>query len=818
MGSGNLRAKWLWYQPSERKLKLGFDAGLADAEPVRVVDVNADGDAEAAGGPAVTSLALGLAPGGSWTDGDRVRMTLAFSEPVTVETDGGTPSVGIALDGTARQASYASGTGTASLAFSYTVTADDGTVSAVLVTADSLALNGGTIRDAGGRDADLGHPGVGEAAESDDSQTESASALMGFTLVDAGSGAEAALADGDALVLNDPANGSYGLAAAVASDAGVGSVRLALTGAKTVAVTDNAAPFSLYGDEDGTVSGAGLPAGFYTLSATAYAEADGGGAELGTLAVSFTVAASEGAVDPDGLTSSFEGVPASHDGSAAFTFNVAFSEDVGISYVTLRDESFAVTDGDVAGARRVDGRHDLWEITVEPESREAVTISLPGGRACGTAGAVCTRGDDPRPLSNSPSATVAGPAADPAMTNTAATGAPTISGTPQVDETLTASVSSISDADGLDNASYEYQWIRGSTDIQDATDSSYTLVSVDAGETITVRVAFSDDEGHEESLTSAATDAVAPAPEPLTATFTDVPSEHAGEGETFTFGLTFSEEFGLSYVTLRDDAFSVSGGAVRKAKREQQGSNVAWEITVEPDSAGAVTIALPQTTDCDADGAICTSDDRPLSHSLSATIAGPVGISVADARVDENGGAPLAFAVTLSRATSGPVTVYYATSDGSAQAGVDYTAASGTLTFQAGESSQTVNVTVLDDSHDDTEETLTLTLSNPSSGRLTDAEATGTIVNADPLPRALLARFGRTAAVHVVEHVEERLQAPREPGFRGRVAGRELRRGMERELALGFLSQLGSAAGVHPVGAGGHGGIDGAPRPSRPAG
>ena len=112
------------------------------------------------------------------------------------------------------------------------------------------------------------------------------------------------------------------------------------------------------------------------------------------------------------LTASFGEVPAEHDGQSAFTVRVEFSEDVGISYKALRDESFSVTDGDVTGARRVDGRHDLWEITVEPESREAVTISLPGGRACGPAGAVCTRGDDPRPLSNSPSATVAGPAED----------------------------------------------------------------------------------------------------------------------------------------------------------------------------------------------------------------------------------------------------------------------------------------------------------------------------------------------------------------------------------------------------------------------
>ena len=82
---------------------------------------------------------------------------------------------------------------------------------------------------------------------------------------------------------------------------------------------------------------------------------------------------------------------------------------------------------------------------------------------------------------------------------------------------------------------------------------------------------------------------------------------------------------------------------------------------------------------------------------------------------------------------------------------------------------------------------------------------TGTIESSDPLPRALMARFGRTAAVHVLEHVEERLQTPREPGFRGRVAGGELRRGMERDIAVGFLRQLGASVGVYPGGAGLHG-------------
>ena len=144
-----------------------------------------------------------------------------------------------------------------------------------------------------------------------------------------------------------------------------------------------------------------------------------------------------------------------------------------------------------------------------------------------------------------------------------------------------------------------------------------------------------------------------------------MPSEHAGEGEIFTFGLTFSEDFGPSYKTLRDDAFDVSGGEVRKARRQQQGSNQSWTIHVEPSGHGpvTVTVTLPETTDCGARGAICTDDDRPLSHSSSATVAGPVGISVADVRVEEDDGAVLSLAVTLSRAASGALTVDYATSD-----------------------------------------------------------------------------------------------------------------------------------------------------------
>ena len=300
----------------------------------------------------------------------------------------------------------------------------------------------------------------------------------------------------------------------------------------------------------------------------------------------------------------------------------------------------------------------------------------------------------------------------------------------------------------------------------------------------------------------------------LTVRVESVPATHDGTS-AFDVRLAFSEDLAddFSYTTLRDQAFTVTNGAVMGARRLTPPSNIAWEITVAPTGNDAVTLVLPATTNCAAADAICTEDERRLAHPLRTVIQGPpVEVSVADARVEEGAGAVLAFVVTLERAVSGVVTVGYATSDGSALAGVDYTAASETLTFAAGESSQTIEVAVLDDAHDEGEETMTLTLSHASSGaRITDAEATGTIVNADPLPRALLARFGRTAAVHVVEHVEERLQAPREPGFRGRFAGRELRRGMEREMALDFLSQLGSSAGMHAPGAGSGGARSGSP-------
>ena len=83
-------------------------------------------------------------------------------------------------------------------------------------------------------------------------------------------------------------------------------------------------------------------------------------------------------------------------------------------------------------------------------------------------------------------------------------------------EVLTADTSGIGDADGLDNVSYSYQWVvtdgGGYLDIPGATGGTYTLVAIDRGLYIQVRVSFTDDAGNGETLTSAVTEAVAAAP------------------------------------------------------------------------------------------------------------------------------------------------------------------------------------------------------------------------------------------------------------------------------------------------------------------
>ena len=139
--------------------------------------------------------------------------------------------------------------------------------------------------------------------------------------------------------------------------------------------------------------------------------------------------------------------------------------------------------------------------------------------------------------------------------NTKATGAPIIDGIARVGGTLTADISGISDDDGLTNVAFSYQWTRndgsGDTEIQDATGSSYTLVKADEGKTIKVRVSFTDEAGHAESLTSDSTGVVAAAE-----TVPGRPQDLAGEASEPGIKLTWSAPSGSAvtqYVVYRGE-------------------------------------------------------------------------------------------------------------------------------------------------------------------------------------------------------------------------------------------------------------------------
>ena len=138
--------------------------------------------------------------------------------------------------------------------------------------------------------------------------------------------------------------------------------------------------------------------------------------------------------------------------------------------------------------------------------------------------------------------------------NSPATGAPAISGTAQVGETLTAGTAGIADEDGLSGATFSYQWVANDgssdTDITSGTGSTYTLVAADEGNTVKVKVSFTDDADNGETLTSAATAAVAAAPN-NPATGTPTISGTARVGETLTADTSgIADADGLTSVTF----------------------------------------------------------------------------------------------------------------------------------------------------------------------------------------------------------------------------------------------------------------------------
>lgn len=140
------------------------------------------------------------------------------------------------------------------------------------------------------------------------------------------------------------------------------------------------------------------------------------------------------------------------------------------------------------------------------------------------------------------------------------------------------------------------------------------------------------------------------------------------------------------------------------------------------------------TLDCGAGKDTAVYDLKDKAVKACEVLKGPkptVSIAEVSAPEGNSGTTPFSFLVTLGARTPVPVTVNYATADGSATAGSDFQAASGKVTFAPGSTSATVTVSVIGDTALEPDETFTVALSGPTNAVLGVASATGTIKNDD---------------------------------------------------------------------------------------
>ena len=192
-------------------------------------------------------------------------------------------------------------------------------------------------------------------------------------------------------------------------------------------------------------------------------------------------------------------------------------------------------------------------------------------------------------------------------------------------------------------------------------------------------------------------------------TFTS--TRHTGSDDRPQVAVAFSEA--VAEFAANTPSVSVTGASgVSVQTHTEDGLENAYVFFMTPDGDGDVTVALTTNAACAA-GGICTADGTVL---------------------------------TQVPAASDTVTVDYATSDGSAEAGNDYTATSGTLSFSAGETRKTISVAISDDTDNEGDETFTVTLSNAAGADLGTQAATGTIRNRPVAP--LTASFSGVPAEH----------------------------------------------------------------------
>ena len=490
---------------------------------------------------------------------------------------------------------------------------------------------------------------------------------------------------------------------------------------------------------------------------------------------------------PDPEVTIAAGAGVTEGGSASFTLTAA-----PVPAAPLQVTVTVATDGDygiTAGARTVTipttGAYTLTlatddDGTDEAHSSVSATVGAGTGYTAGTpsSGTVAIADDDLPPPTPDPEVTIV---ADSASVTEGIAASFTLTATPPPAAALQVSVTVA--AEGA------FGIAAGTRTVTLPTTGAYTLTLATVGDdrdepngsvSVTVDAGTGYTVGTASSGTVAIADDDLPPP---------VVSVTAGAGVT---------EGGDALFTVTADRAPDANLAVALTVAEAAGSDFvaaadegARTVTIEAGkTAATLTVRTDDDTVDEPNGSVTATVAAGDGYTVGAASSGTVAIadndaagrpmvSVDDATARE--GQTMQFAVRLSAAAKRDVWVRVLAQESnpvSARAGRDFQGPyySAMVRIRAGQTVGQFGVRIHDDSHDDGGETFeakVLFVMNGVAG-IADGVAVGTIENADPLPAAYLARFGRTVAEQALDGIAGRMTAPRTPGMQGTLAGQAL--------------------------------------------
>ncbi len=256
----------------------------------------------------------------------------------------------------------------------------------------------------------------------------------------------------------------------------------------------------------------------------------------------------------------------------------------------------------------------------------------------------------------------------------------------------------------------------------------------------------------------------------------------AEQTETFTVqlrdatGATLEDDSATGTITDDDDDTALPALSIADAEPVTEGATAQFEVTLSAESQQVVTVAYATADGTAVEDSDYTQtsgtltfaagettktipvptiddDEQESEEHFTVTLSRPEGATLDDSSgqgtiTDDDGDGPalpqlsiadasaaegdtVQFTVTLTGTSNQTVTVDFQTGDGTAKAGSDFTAASGTVTFTAGETAKSISVATLEDTIREEDETFSVTLTNPEGATLADDTATGTITDDD---------------------------------------------------------------------------------------